>query len=917
MRLRFPVVTLLLLSLFSIAGCGNKGDGPDTVIPPTNGIVSDPYIYGAAFTEYDAGGKALQVSHSFSDRTGKFLFLRPVSAGSTIVMNTIEGVRHVTPDGSSLEYNGPLLRRKLSAAPGEGVEMVVTPMTTLAALLQEQAQTAGAPITEEMAKSRILDILAANGIPGVTAENIFADPMVPFASGGDKNPALVQASLALSTALKFGTPTAESSMINDIMKNAYGAIALAMDVPGADDDTRLQAGAIISNEVLKKDNQDDAASRIDELKRWLGEGEGEGEGNNAVKFVEKVGSFKDMAVFIDDDLEVVVKDYQPLFNAYFAAAKGALDEIHTQDATTLEYDLSPADELLAVARDFDAAKRTYHEAQQKNVAITVAQNDLDLLNFFYAFSRVLLLANPFSDNNDTNGLQRLSDLLDAMEVDKTTEVRAADFGLQGCVTVTDPILGDYEECTSNVFRKDALGNPIVPEATPNAAQLQAFLYQVAGNELKNSISALNTVSESFNVEQMFSGELTEFDYSDVLFVKAYANFLLFQIHFQQGVNVNGDIKSAMRSTTTTMEQYLNDHPDLLKVTDATALDAARGYAGVGLKGLYAAIVAVENEPDQGIDQDNDFVTFYGDPLDPNALQEMQEEIAAAKEDISRLMPVFYREAQFPFNGGTQTATVNLNSFFSGAVSLRGLLPAFTGNMPGLFPDPLLAGMVSANLDLNADAHADGTADIIQSHVVKFTPLMFRNKAYVSRVGMDNTTLIEFSDSAFEVFDVYGASLDNGTWSISADAQRLILTAQETRTLILEYGELDDGYLEFDVNIETPGGVFPGEFDELKVIEGLSPEMLAGRQIYGRTSDGSAQLEVNLNYDGTYSQYFPPPVGSFTSGTWSVVNGSLVLTPSTGAPSTYILVKGYETEWGERFIALNLSGTSTTFFCNLW
>lgn len=908
MRFRFFLATLLFLWLFSVVGCGNKGDGPDTVIPPTNGIVSDPYIYGAAFTEYDASGKVLQVSHEFSDERGRFLFLRPVSAGSTIVMNTVEGVRHVTPDGSSLEYNGPLLRRKVNSAPGEGVEMVVTPMTTLAALLQEQAQEAGTPITEEAAKSRILGILTANDIPGVTAENIFTDPMAPFAEGGDKNPALVQASLALGTALKFGTPSVESSELNDILKNAYEAIALAMAAPDADENTLLQAGAIISNEVLKKENQDDAVSRIDELKRWLGEDD------NAVEFVEKVESTEDKAVFFDadDDIELIVSDYQGLFDTYFAAAKGALDSIYTQDATTLEYDLAPADELLAMANNFDAAKRTYQEAQEKNAVITVAQEDLDLLNFFYAFSRVLLLANPFSDNNDTNGLQRLSDLLDAMQVDKTTNVRAADFGLQTCVTVTDPILGDYEDCTSNVFRRDALGNPIVPETPPNAAQLQAFLYQLAGNELKSSISALNAVSESFNIEQMFSGELTEFDYSDVLFVKAYANFLLFQIHFQQGVNVNGDIKSAMQSTTTTIEQYLNAHPDLLKVTDANALDAAREYAGVGLKGLYAAIAAVENESDQDSAQDNDFVTFYGDPLDPLALQEMQEEIAAAKAEISRTMPVFYREAQFPFDNDTQTATVNLNSFFSGAVSLRGLLPGFTGNMPGLFPDPLMAGMVSANLDLNADAHADGTADVIQSKVVKFTPLMFRNKTYVSRVGMDPTTLIQFTDSAFEFSDMYGATLDSGTWTISPDAQRLILTAQETRTVILEDGELEDGLLVFDVNIETTDGIFPGNFDELMIIDGLSPELLSGRQIYGRTSDYSASLEVALNFDGTYTD----PIQA-VSGTWSIVNGALVLTPSTGTPSTYNFVKGYETEWGEKFLVLDLNGTATRFFCNLW
>lgn len=909
MRFRFFLAILLSLSLFSVVGCGNKGDGPDTVIPPTNGIVSDPYIYGAAFTEYDASGKVLQVSHEFSDERGRFLFLRPVSAGSTIVMNTVEGVRHVTPDGSSLEYNGPLLRRKVNAAPGEGVEMVVTPMTTLAALLQEQAQEAGTPITEEAAKSRILDILTANGIPGVTAENIFTDPMAPFAEGGDKNAALVQASLAVDTALKFGTPTTESSAlnaVNGILQNAYGAIVLAMAAPDADENTLLQAGVIISNEVLKNENQDDAVSRIDELKRWLGEDD------NAVEFVEKVDSTEDTAVFIDDDLEVVVSDYQALFDTYFAAAKGALDSIYTQDATTLEYDLAPADELLDMARNFDAAKRTYQEALEKNAVITVASEDLDLLNFFYAFSRVLLLANPFSDNNDTNGLQRLSDLLDAMEVDKTTEVRAADFGLQTCVTVTDPLYGDYEDCTSNVFRRDALGNLIVPETPPSGAQLQAFLYQLAGNELKNSINALNAVGESFNIEQMFSGELTEFDYSDVLFVKAYANFLLFQINFQQGVNVSGDIKSAMQSTTTTVEQYLNAHPDLLKVTDAAALGVAREYAGVGLKGLYAAIVAVENESDGGSAQDNDFVTFYGDPLDPLALQEMQEDIAAAKEDISRVMPVFYREAQFPMDGDTQTATVNLNSFFSGTVSLRSLLPGFTGNMPGLFPDPLLAGMVSANLDLNADAHADGTADVIQSEVVKFTSLMFRNKAYLARAGMDNTNLIEFSDSTFEVYDLSGNLLDNGTWTISPDAQRLILTGQNPQTMILEDGELDGGLLVFDVNIETADGIFYGNLDELVVLDTLTTELLAGRQVYGHTSDYSASLEVILNFDGTYSEYSQTP-----SGTWSVINGALVLTPYTGTPSTYNLVKGYETEWGEKFLVLNLNGTSTTFFCNLW
>ena len=39
MRFRFFLAILLSLSLFSVVGCGNKGDGPDTVIPPTNGIV--------------------------------------------------------------------------------------------------------------------------------------------------------------------------------------------------------------------------------------------------------------------------------------------------------------------------------------------------------------------------------------------------------------------------------------------------------------------------------------------------------------------------------------------------------------------------------------------------------------------------------------------------------------------------------------------------------------------------------------------------------------------------------------------------------------------------------------------------------------------------------------------------------------
>lgn len=129
----FPALLLLLI----LTACGGGSDSAPVgstagttsyaTTGITGGIAVDPYIVKATFFE-DVNGNGRwdegeQIS-TFSDEQGRFSFTTPVPAGRTIIM--LDRGYH-----QGLPFAGQLMRR---VEEGDSGNVVVTPMTTLAAL---------------------------------------------------------------------------------------------------------------------------------------------------------------------------------------------------------------------------------------------------------------------------------------------------------------------------------------------------------------------------------------------------------------------------------------------------------------------------------------------------------------------------------------------------------------------------------------------------------------------------------------------------------------------------------------------------------------------------------------------------------------------------------------------------------------
>lgn len=660
------ISTLLITAL--IFGCSGGGGGsssaPDVSSSPSSGTISDPYVYNAWFDEISAtDGATLQSTTDVSDIKGNFTFPDTLTVGSTITMRTAAGVMHATPAGALTTYEGPILTRRVSQelvdAVTGGDEVIITPLTTYANQLQTAAEDAGEPISESEAIDQIVALInAASDGDLVTAANLFNDPMAAFETGGNNDPSLLQASMVVN---------------------------IALEATDDDFDATFDAALVLVQTILPK-NEDGSAPSEDQfiaanvIVGVVASSETPGgvleafEGSKVAAIIAAVENLENgETVIVGADGGVDTINYQSLFDAELSAAKNSLETILAGDLDGINT------ELIACANAFKKAKSTLELAQEANVTITVAANDEDTLNFFYAFSRVTLLANPLTDGNTENGLQRLSDVLDALGVPTDDATRSEEFGL--------------EICTST---------------TVKGSGLQQFIYQHAGAELQNAVAALDEVSADFDLELTYGGVDTDFDNGDVLYLKAVANAALFQTNLLQGLNLNADIKALTELDSTnsdTMEDALNVTTDgvalkdsLLKTKDAAALTAAKKFGVLAVNGMKAAITAMETEYD---DQSNDFINFYE--------FEAIEQAAAIDETIADL-----DKALELLNGATSfdDFTINLSGLFAGTIDLNSLLPTFTGDTPSMFPDATLGGMISGPLDINADENGDGVPDVL-------------------------------------------------------------------------------------------------------------------------------------------------------------------------------------------------------------
>lgn len=153
----------LLLSMLMIAcgGGGGGGGGSSSTTPPADdsgsftGTAVDPYIVGAVFEEVAADGvTVLQRESTPSNNQGQFTFSKSITPGSTISMKIgRKGLHQGTP------YSGMLRRAVVSDADG----LIISPLTTI--------------LANGVSEQELLQILSDAGITGLTANNLYADPV--------------------------------------------------------------------------------------------------------------------------------------------------------------------------------------------------------------------------------------------------------------------------------------------------------------------------------------------------------------------------------------------------------------------------------------------------------------------------------------------------------------------------------------------------------------------------------------------------------------------------------------------------------------------------------------------------------------------------------------------------------------------
>ena len=152
--------TVMVMLMAFLGACGDSGSGSGdsssaALTSVTSGVAADPYIVGAIVEEISVDGKHVQFSNGPTNDRGEFTFPDPVLEGSTIRLKPgTEGMHGNAP------YTGKLKRKVIGI---DGSSVALTPLTTLAA--------------NGMTSSEIIKMMSDAGLPGLTEEDIYADPV--------------------------------------------------------------------------------------------------------------------------------------------------------------------------------------------------------------------------------------------------------------------------------------------------------------------------------------------------------------------------------------------------------------------------------------------------------------------------------------------------------------------------------------------------------------------------------------------------------------------------------------------------------------------------------------------------------------------------------------------------------------------
>ncbi len=323
--------------------------------------------------------------------------------------------------------------------------------------------------------------------------------------------------------------------------------------------------------------------------------------------------------------------------------------------------------------------RQYFEAAE-SLAGTATSNDADTARFYYALTRIAALGFDTYSDGDSSYMNQLGDFLDRLGCDKLDTARASFDGI-------------------------SFPETIMPSNSPSGGELQNFLHNVVRPELEGAIANLVTVSTSFNKRwtEPFDNESVESDYGDVVFFRAIAKSAASVILIQYAYDLDADIDETVNNDKT-IEQFLADNSSFLTLTNGD-LDSAKGYLAGALDDLDAAIVWMDQETDS---QHDDLISLAD--MTTEEIDEARAGIATAKECLDGQCTVDDNDT--PSDTADDTI-IDPSKFFEG-IDLRALLPPFTGDVPGYFPDPTMGGIIVQGIDVNEDIDpADGIPDILQ------------------------------------------------------------------------------------------------------------------------------------------------------------------------------------------------------------
>lgn len=793
MKKNSKLLGILVVSALTLTGCGGSdNDGGSNLTSITAGVAVDPYIKDAQFEEFDANNALLQTSAA-SDSNGRFVFTNPLRRGSRIVMKLGRGLHAGTP------FRGTL-KRKIDIDSGP---LVVNPLTTL--------------VADGKTETEVLNLVKAiTGDTTITTADLTADPMARLTDGDitAQDKSLLAANMSVNTAMEIignASDLTKVQTVAAVVENQLSASVLN-DLTAASTAGEIDIAAatgvtvtsyIADTVVVNTDGTTDVQSVADSM---------------TPVYIDQI------AALLTTDITKPVVITDPTVDPVQVADMTALANIYYVAGITAYQ----AGAISGNTADFRTAIEKFNAAAALAASIT-DQAVKDKVLFFGAFAKVLALADPISDAT-ANGLNNFGDILDA-------------FGLAGA-----PVASDRSNInTLQIEICTTMGTPpstwqecrIAPlsSTSPTSGELQGFLYNKVGTGLKDAISLLAQVSDSFNATVNDNGIIVEFDATDAKFITAIANGILAQINFLQGYNVDVDLDNqqtiANSNTSQTPEQFLAAHPNLGKLKDRASIAAVKTYANAAITALEGAIAALQAEADTGDNQANDFIKFDNtncywnqlqyvcDPTtynDPAMISDFSASLTEVKTILNSTGTYDVIDNGPDGTRGTSddtiAAKIDVSKFFAG-VDLRSKIPTSYnkgayGKSPGMLPDPTFGGVLvqimgQAPSVLNTDIDGDGSPDIFDlTYIVPSLVTGNSFQAWINDGGYTNQWTFNFGTAtAFTgtIATIGGTINISGTYTISRNVLTLnftepVGTDQVTRlvaTLESGYKESDNGF----------------------------------------------------------------------------------------------------------------------------